>query len=406
MPASMIARVGDALGDRPLDATLAWPARGEIGRSSLHRLVEQGVRSVVLNSTAVRVGNPEGAALPGFTRLRSAGVQVAAALTSPVIERDAANALTEGGAGLAALPDLMAELAVRATTQPDVEHPVTITAPRYVDPDVATAVRTLEDTSRSIFATPISLVSAVADPSLLGSAGYGRLATAAASLVADPPPTLLAADSAVRNLRLVRSLLDVDNDPAAAALVASIPPAIQRAESTAWSAAGNESAATDYAMQLDDEFSRIETGVHIVKPSSNSYTLASNNSPLPITVSNELPYAVHVRIEIVAVNTSGFVAQSVDDQPIEAKQTKTIYVPATTERAGRIKIEVLLQAPNHDPLNDPVTLTVRSTALGVIGVIITVVAGVVLGIALLWRLFRRIRGGRTAARRPTRPVSA
>jgi membrane protein DedA with SNARE-associated domain len=49
-------------------------------------------------------------------------------------------------------------------------------------------------------------------------------------------------------------------------------------------------------------------------------------------------------------------------------------------------------------------MTVRSTALGFIGVIITIVAGAVLGIALLYRVVRRLRN-RRAPGAPSRPAS-
>jgi hypothetical protein len=63
-------------------------------------------------------------------------------------------------------------------------------------------------------------------------------------------------------------------------------------------------------------------------------------------------------------------------------------------------VTALLFAPSGAPLGEPRTLSVRSTALGRIGVIITVVAAVALALALLrrfWLRYRKDRAGRPAA---------
>lgn len=390
MPAAMSTRVEAALAGRPLDSTLAWPVTGAISRPALHRLYRHGVRTLVLNAGAVTTTPAEEAAPSGLGRLLLRGQDVIAALTSAAIEKYAGKSISKSGEGSAAIPPLVAELAVRVAQQPDVEHAVTITAPRYADPDITAAVRTIDETSRSTFAKPISLSAAVQVQGSLVPTGYRRLARVPASATAKQSAASEAAFVAEPQMRVVRSLLDTATDTSAAALVATLPDAIQRGESSAWRQPGASGAADEYAGLLTDEFSRLDNGVHIVKPTSNSYTLASNNAPLPITVTNDLPYAVHVRIQVGTI-LPGFTTQDVGLQSIEANQTRTINIPATTERSGRIQIVAVLHAPNRAPLGDPVIMTVRSTALGLLGVVITVVAGVVLALALLVRVLRRLR---------------
>ena len=404
MPAEMLDRVTNALAGRSLDSSLAWPVTGAIGKPTLHELAHRGVNTFVLDSSAVRTQVPSNAVSPGQVRLQ-AKTQVAAVLLSPTIEKYAAKALSANGDGAGAIPPLVSELAVRATQEPDVQHAVTIAAPRYVDPDVTSAVRTIDETTHSLFARPIALSAAVAQSTLFPTTTHtATLGKVPASVTATVPGTMQAASTARDGLKLVRSLLDTANDPDAAALVAALPGAIQRAESSAWRNPANVKEATRFAGLLNDEFGDFQHGVQFLGPSSGSYTLASNTGPLPITISNKLPYAVRVRVIIRALQTSGFSAKPVRVQTIEANSTKTVYVTATAERSGIIKIAVLLKAPNHQPVGVPIQMQVRSTALGFIGVIIMIVAGSVLGIALLWRIVRRMRNRQQPGGPPVDPV--
>lgn len=409
MPATMADRVSNALAGRALDSTLAWPATGAIDQATFHRLCADGVRTLVLKASAVTPATPRGAVQSGLGRLLFRGTDVIAALTSPAIEKYAAGAVSEGGPGAGAIPALVAELAVRAAQQPDVAHSVTLTAPRYVDPDVTAAIRTMSETSQSTFATPTSLTEAVKLQEGLVPTGYRRLAKVPAAVTANPPTPLQAASVEAPELKVIRSVLDTASDDNAAALVQQLPGALQRAESAAWRDPDTTAPAANYAGLLTDEFGRLEKGVHIVEPTS-SYTLASDTSPLPISVANDLPYAVHVSITAsTLLGQPGFSAKGEFDKSIDANQTRTFQLQAKTDYPGLIKIVVQLRTPNgRTPLGDPVTMRVRSTALGRIGVIITVVAGVVLALALLWRVVRRLRQRRASRQPPSdpRPVPA
>jgi hypothetical protein len=402
VPSAMSAHVSDVLAGRAIDSTLAWPVAGAISRRTLATLAKTGVGTVVLKSTAVTPRPANGAVPRGLARLQ-AGYDIAAALTSRAVERYVANAITLGGLGIRVLPQLVAELAVRAAQEPDVEHDVTITPPRYVEPDVAAAVQTITETSTSTFSQPVSLQSAVKG-SLLPT-GTSQLARVPVSATTPVPVTLDAATNAVAGLPVIASLLDQKDDAAAKALVDNLPIAIQRAESSAWRDASGSTAAV-YAAQLNDQITGITSGVRIINPPSGVYTLASNSSPLPITVDNELPYPVTIRIRVTTVpeGLAGFTTRDIGTQRVDSNQKRTLNVPTTTERSGRIRISAELLTPSGASLGAPVGLTVRSTALGVIGVVITVVAGVVLALALLFRLIRRLRARRPPQKPPVEPV--
>ena len=202
LPAAMVPRILDALAGRPLDMSLSWPVAGAVGPATLRRLYGQGIRTLLLNASAVALSGPDGSVPPGIVNLEpdreATDSQIAGVLQFPPIQREIARAITAGGEGVAALPKAVAQLAIRAVQEPDLEHAVVIAAPRYVDPDVAAAVRTIEETSDSFFARPIALQDAVAD-SGLSSTQLGRLTKVPSAVISDLPPTL--AGPARRDLR-------------------------------------------------------------------------------------------------------------------------------------------------------------------------------------------------------------
>lgn len=413
MPSTaMTQEVSDALGGRALDATLAWPARGAISRDTLSALVKDGVSTVILNSTAVTPKLAKGAVPPGLARLRTGDIDIPAALTSSTLERYVASAVTRTtnpSDGISsALPQLLAELAVRTAQEPDVQHAVLLTPPRYVDANVIAADEMIRETSNSTFARPIALRDAVSPDAALVPTGRSGLAAVRPSADTVSNPTFDAATNAAIDLPAIRSMLDTKNDLAARAFVQSLPIAIQRAESSAWADASQAGAADSYAGELSNTVDDVTNGVRIVPPSNGgTYTLASSGADLPITVDNELPYAVNIRISINTVPTRlpGFSVKDLGVRRVDSKQKLTLKIPTTIDGSGRIKIVAVLFPPNRaKPLGTAQDLTVRSGDYGVVGVVITIVAGVVLLLALLVRFARRMRSRRANGAAPLPPV--
>ncbi len=401
LPAAMVTRVDTALGGHPADTTVAWPAAGAVSAATLRVLAGTGVSTLILDSGAVRPTTDAGAVPAGLARLDAGPTDVAAALTTPAVENYAAKVISDSGvpgAGVAYLPQLIAEIAIRAVQEPQLEHAVTITPPRYVDPDVTSAVQAIKATSRSNFAEPISLRDAVRGTGTLLPTGRSRLAAVPASAGRLAPESLDAVAREREARPNLSSLLGSAN-AGAKTLLNSLPIAAQRAASSAWlSQTGAKATGLAYAGQLTAKIDSLTTGVHIISPHHNAYTLASNSSPLPITVENELAYPVTIRIQVSTVvnGLPGFTTKDIGLQRIESNQKRTLNIPTKTERSGRILVEARLLTPNDKPLGDPVSLTVRSTALGVIGVVITIVAGVVLALALLVRFGRRLHQRRSS----------
>jgi hypothetical protein len=210
-------------------------------------------------------------------------------------------------------------------------------------------------------------------------------------------------------LRTVPRLSGIFPDPIdAQTQLGGLRAAVQRCESTGLLPYPTET--LQRAQLLRGIVRNVRNGVTLVAPAASTYTLTSNDANLPITIRNRLDQDVQVRIS--TTQPDGFSASDLDRlHTIPAGSRVDVRVPTHVDRVGLIKISVSLHSPSGLKLGRSLPLTVRSTALGTIGIVITVVAGCVLMLALIVRFIRRLRarngsgGNRPAGHRPrnTRP---
>ena len=391
-----VLRVRSALGT-PAGSDVAWPPGGTISPDALQQVLNHGTTSVVVLSDAVLPGASH--QIPRPDALAPLPVQFGAPGTVAAVTDSAvqtwSDRILSTNAGPGALPQLTSELAVRATEQPARPHYVVITAPRYVDvnPDVAT--RTLLATARTPWSTSMTLGEATkqvrpVDHGQLIESNTGQRIPAGTLTTAKTATTFVSAFSSALN----------NND--AAQVVGNLPAAIQRIESAAWRA--DPARGVDFAQQLDERIGRLRQGVYILRPSGGSYTLASTDAPLPITVVNTLQADVRVRVRVTTSNgVGGFTSDSQRVQVItratsaKSPTRSTLKIPTHVQRAGTFQVDAVLLAPDGTQLGGPVPLSIHCTALGAVGVIITAVAGGILLLALAFRVFRRIRTRGTRA---------
>jgi hypothetical protein len=313
--------------------------------------------------------------------------------TESNVEKPLVQALSVGGTGAAALPQLMAQLAVRVagdvTAGRTTAHQIVLVPPRNIDVAPAAAAATIVATTGASWSHPAAL-STAAKPD-------GK-SVAARTLVAPPARAPALASSIVASIEHVRdelpaltSMLGGPTKDAGDLLLAELPPAMQRLESAAWTV--DAAAGVAHGIQLTNVVTAVRKGVFIVKPASGTYnyTLASNTSPLPLTVENDLDYEVVVVIHVQALNgLPGFHAND-RQATIEPHSKVALRVNSSLDRSGRIFVQASLRTPSGAAVGDPVRLSVRTTALGRIGLIITIVSGAVLALALIRRFWRRYR---------------
>lgn len=396
LPATMLTRVEGALGLPNLSSDLSSPPGGVASGRTLNRIAQHGSTSVLLDTSAVTPSSVDG--LPSsLVTLRTSHGQMTGALLSPAAQSQIAATIDYTDHSLSRLPALLAQVAVRGDV-PDYKHRVAfLSPPRYVDADPTTAETVIRETTSSAFSTPESFATA---SSTVGTSGatHGRVRALPDATPDLSVPIVEGAQSMQSDLPALRSLFTSGTSPSPAALVllASLPRALQRTESAGWlpgSTVGEQAGDLALAGRLRRQRTRLLTGVHIVRPKDGhySYTLASTNSPLPITVENTLPYRAFVHIDVDPVaGLPGLTTTDLGVQSIEPETKQTFRVPAHVQRSGRIQLIATLDTASGRILGSRVRLSVHSTVFGTIGIVITVVAAIVLLLALALRYVRRL----------------
>lgn len=128
--------------------------------------------------------------------------------------------------------------------------------------------------------------------------------------------------------------------------------------------------------------------VTVVNP-GGSYTLATEHSPLPLVLRNELP--VPIRVALRVETPAGMSATDVGVQEIPPGFLP-VKVPVEVNVSQRMAVDVTLHTPDGLPLGDPVRLSVHSNAYGKPLFFITITAATVLFVLTGRRLWHRFRG--------------
>lgn len=160
------------------------------------------------------------------------------------------------------------------------------------------------------------------------------------------------------------------------ALSQSVPPAARNG-------LAKERVAATSAM-VEDLFN----AVTIVNP-GGSYTLATERSPLPLALRNDLPVPIRVRLDVDAppgmtVTDMGEIELPPGFLPLQ--------VPIEVHFTQRVAVDVALRTANGLPLGEPVRLSVHSNAYGKVLFFITLSVGAVLVVLAGRRLWHRFRG--------------
>jgi hypothetical protein len=135
---------------------------------------------------------------------------------------------------------------------------------------------------------------------------------------------------------------------------------------------------------VDDLFG----AVTIVNP-GGSYTLATEHSPLPLALRNNLPVPIRVRLQIDAppgmtVTDMGEIVLPPGFLPLK--------VPIEVHFTQRVAVDVALRTVDGLQLGEPVRLSVHSNAYGKVLFFITLTGGAILALLVGRRLWHRFRG--------------
>jgi hypothetical protein len=128
--------------------------------------------------------------------------------------------------------------------------------------------------------------------------------------------------------------------------------------------------------------------VTIVNP-GGSYTLATERSPLPLALRNDLPVPIRVRLNVDA--PPGMTVTDMGEIELPPGYLP-LRVPIEVHFTQRVAVDVALQTADGLPLGEPVRLSVHSNAYGKVLFFITLSAGAVLVLLAGRRLWHRFRG--------------
>jgi hypothetical protein len=380
----------DALGVEPR-TDVAWPPGGVAQTATLATLQANGVQRFVLSTDALTGG----ARMAGLDDAVATARAQAGTPTGPldVLVADATLGGIAGGAertpGGARLAEqrYLAELAlITLQAPPDSTPTVLVVPPRDVDagPDGAAAM--MADTAGLPWLRPGTL------------AGLAGGAAADAGVVAEPRDALLLDPAGLAGVRAAVASRDDLAGAVAGDAGAALQPydaAVSRATSVAWRSdpEGFRGAAEDLRSAID----RIRQRVSLLSPADGTYSLASSDAPLVLTVRNDLPFAVVVLLDVQVRGTRGLSIGNIGPQTLAPGQRTTLQVPTEVRQTGGFAVSATLTTPSGGPLGDRIDLQVKSTAYGPISLIITIGAAGLLGLLFLRRLVLFVLRRRRAA---------
>lgn len=375
---------------------LTWPVGSVLTGRALDALVSGGASTLLLSDAALPGQNQAEPRPDALSPLPSAAGQASALVTDSGIQATVARALRPGAAAAVDQQTLLAQLAIRAAEQPDRGHFVVIVPDRYVDTDPASAAQTILAERGTSWGRPIAVRTAL---HTVTPVDRGALQTGAANPAAElRPADMNALNQVWQQVTSMNEALH-DND-SAAALLGGFNNGIQRAESGAWRR--NRPGGAAIVRNLQSRINQLTSAVHLVQPAVGTYSLSSVDSPVVVTVSNQLPRPVTVEVSVSPANgVVGFRSPPVQQQTIPARSIATIRIPTHVDRLGKFQVVALLRTPDGRQLGPGVTLNLRATSIGRVTKVITVVAVSVLVLALLRRIVRRIRHRPARALAPT-----
>lgn len=161
--------------------------------------------------------------------------------------------------------------------------------------------------------------------------------------------------------------------------------AVIRATSSSWRDTRGLRDATEAAAS---EVRQLSSRVTVTTP-SQPVSLASGSSPLPVTLRNDLPVAVTVRIKLT--NSPGLRPSRIEDTPLAANSSVSRFIPAETLRSGRFMVNVSLATPGGTTLGHTARMELMSTEFGVVTVVLTATAGAALVFLSGRQIYRRVK---------------
>jgi hypothetical protein len=378
---------------------LAWAVGGSLRPETLDVLTDGGIEEVVLAPGGLTDGaaalGPAGPAAARTTLPTDDGPVDALVADSTLGDLAGSAAQTPGGTRAAEQRHLaeLALLALQAGGAPAGQS-VLVAPPREVDADPVAVSAMMTAAAGVPWLRPVTVARLGDGPvtdtgELVPPSGPGGL----------EPGGLADVAAAVEVREALAGAVVGDADT----VLAPWDAAVARTSSAAWR--DDPAAFAAAAADLRTSVTRLLERVTLLAPAEGTYSLASRDAPLVLTVLNDLPFALRVQLEVQSRGNALSVGD-VSDQVLGPQQRTTLQVPTEVRQSGRFSVAATLTTPDGVPLGDPVRLQVQSTAYGSISVVITIGAAALLGLLFLRRLVRFVLRRRRGAPEPEVPEPA
>jgi hypothetical protein len=389
--------VSDLLGVQPLTGVI-WPADEMLDERTLTDLAALQTRAVLVDPAALAPPPAPQADLVGLVGGSSSTPNPDTAISG---NRDSAIGLLVdpllSGALAGTAEDGIGALVYRAVS----DRGILLVPPRRWQvrgTDATALMNSARELLDAGFVTPRELPALATTRPVTGTAAWLTYPPQASTNEIPPPVTA----EVKRDRDVLRDLQGATVlDPAAnlrpTSLLDPLRLGLLRAVSTAWRETPNR--AVQLAMEQSSQLDELRRSVRIVQP-PGPYSLAASDSPLLITVSNELPVGVQVALNLS--ETAGLRAGVVGLQLVPARSTRQLVIPAKVSRAGQFSIDARLSTPGGTPLGEPSTLQLRSTAFGRVTVALTAGAGALLVLLVARRIVPKLRRRLSSAAGRTR----
>ncbi len=370
----------------PAATQVAWPPGGQATYSMLENLAVDGIRTLVLDSSAM----PTVQALPYTAAEVSStpdgeGSQLHVLLADHTITQVLGTVDAKGataGTAVAAEQRYLAETAMIAAQEPS-SGVIVVAPPRRWAPSSSMADTVLRDTATAPWLRPVSMASLVKAKKLPGQvARHAPNATAPGAL---SRPLLSAVKAQDQRIRELQSIL-VKPDQALSLAVAAI-------ESSMWRGGRkNEAGARKLLHQLAGDVTKLTHSVHVI--GDGHVTLGGLKGNVQVLIDNQLNRAVRVKVGVTPEGNNVTVSYDRSPVTVPANTQKLVPVKFAAGTIGTTVVTLTLLTPSGRLVSPPVTMTVEATQLGNLALII--LAGA-LGIFMIASAARAMRRGQPGA---------
>jgi hypothetical protein len=337
---------------RPATASLGWPTGRRTDRDSLGVLQRAGVRTVIVDSSALQPPTDSSTEPSPAALIRTDAGPLQAVVTDPVLSRSLGSATDTAAAALIERQRFLADTAVLATTPGTTGAPVVVGPPAQWNPNPTTVSGILEALSEAPWITPIPLSKVIAKSATDTSRSLASASTESrkAQRRADH---LKKVSSTQKKLRLFGSIMENQGtltQPYAAALL--------RTTSGAWRSDTDEG--DQLLSVINDELNADIGKVRVI--SGGVINISSGTAAIPITISNDLSVPVKVGLALSGTPKVRLVTKDFTPILIPANRKVSTQIDAQVIGNGELSVDVQLTNAQGNAYGDPAEVVLRSTA--------------------------------------------